>query len=431
MNSDKSKVYDLSLRDDCPVSGLPLYTVPNWHFEGLNSTYRIRFFRVGDRIVVRTTTGKSNKVDAKKGNHLHAMVEASILRHVPHYIMIEDFTGLTGYSLASRRAYIDHFEKRANLRGLIYIGVSRLLSVSIRMAVKMFNVKFPVKIAQSYAEAISFALEILADHPDLDEPILSSHHQQNKLPSDRNPIEPVAGAPPEITGRPEWVITDDGYRAEYKIINGHILLAVINGYFRHTHIEPTMAMQRTVFAEFTPSINPKYIIADVKEMTGISFRVRLAYIGAMNRFFKDQPFRSILYCGPSKSIRSAIFLGRPMAKFQVLMAGDMEEALQKIADDTPDNTIDGHRMGDAAPAMPPSTSVIDGYVEDVLNYLSNLSSSAQSNDYQPIAHPADHPFHLVFDTIDLVHADINELLERRVENEKEKLDLEKKIGPRP
>ena len=80
------------------------------------------------------------------------------------------------------------------------------------------------------------------------------------------------------------------------------------------------------------------------------------------------------------------------------------------------------------PPCPPSAFVIDGYVDDVLNYLSNLSSSAQSNDYQPIAHPADHPFHLVFETIDLVHADILELIERRVENEREKSDLDKKLA---
>ena len=147
----------------CPVSGLPVFSEPGWHASDPHSAYRARFYRVGDKILVRNTSGKATGSDAVTANQLHQTVETSILKTTPNYIQIENFSELVGFNLAARRTYIKHFEKRPHLRGLIFYGVSPFMSVNIRIAAKLYTVKYPVKVVASYNAAIKSALEIISE----------------------------------------------------------------------------------------------------------------------------------------------------------------------------------------------------------------------------------------------------------------------------
>jgi signal transduction histidine kinase/ActR/RegA family two-component response regulator len=425
MASTNYRSVDLSKADVCPVSGLPVYQATDWHLEGLKSSYCIRFFRLGDRIIFRTTSGKANGADAERGNQCHAMVEAEVLRNAPFYVQIEDFTKLDGYSLAARRAYIRHFENRHHLRGVVFLGASNLLAISTHIVAKMFRIKYPVQVVQTYSEAVTVAMNMLS---------LDDTEQLGALSSDRatddrdesSDFKNVSHSRLKTISDPEWVIEDDEYRVEFQIIDGHIMLSKSKGHYHHAHVESTIRMQQKVLKRFDPSIPDHYFIADVSEMTGVSFRVRLDYIHAMNRYYNEHPFRKLIFCGPSKLIHAAIVLGRPMAKFTVDVAKDVEEALQIVAKDAWESDPDPSGRTDLT--SPVRAPLIEGYVDDVLNYLSNLSRSADSNSYHPIKHPPDHPFHKVFEVIDLIYDDIQELLDRRTKDEKERLELQKKLA---
>jgi len=256
--------------NDCPVSGLPVHHDPAWEMGDADTKYRVKFYRIGDNILFSDPIGYAGAQDTIKSLELCQRVEAFILSSKDHYVQIENFKGLSRFSLGARRVFIQHFENRPKVHGLIFYGVSTVealgLKLTAKMAARMYKDHFPIKIVKTYKEAIASALEMLAERKSLGDDTVDDNS-----------------------------------------------------------------------------------LADTES---------------------DKPVHSEI-----------------------------------------------------------SDAVTDQYVEDILRYLGNLNfESGSPEEYQPVRHPETHPFFQVFEHIDMINNDVNNLIQRWIQDTKEKEELQKKLA---
>ncbi|HOO47383.1 MAG TPA: PAS domain S-box protein, partial [Deltaproteobacteria bacterium] len=82
------------------------------------------------------------------------------------YVQILGFTDLEGISIEARKEYIEEISRNDRIRCMIFYGVSSIMKISIRLAKKINMIPFDTYIVNSYEEAVSVAMQFLAEDDD-------------------------------------------------------------------------------------------------------------------------------------------------------------------------------------------------------------------------------------------------------------------------
>ncbi|MFA5904769.1 MAG: hypothetical protein WC836_12615, partial [Desulfobacula sp.] len=388
---------------------------PEWTMGDLNDPYRVRFCLIGDNIIYSRPSGSASSLSTQNSLYVNETVEEYVLTKCPAYVLIENFTDLTDFTMDARLTYIRYFHNRPGVCGLIFFGVSYLMSLSIRIAAKMYLASFPIRVVSSYEEAVDFALEILKQGKV--EGIINPEEDQ-KI-SDISPAPMEAASLPaglRVRSDPSWVIRTEGYFARYEIINGHIMHSIGQGYFGRSDIMPVIEMQEKLFLLFDPGRDDYHMIADISGITGISYHTRLLYTKAQSDFHARHKYESLIFYGGSRILKAAVYFGRSFVPFKTILTDTLSESLDLIYKNrflSKQLEIERECKG------PEPQKTIEEYSSDVLKYLGTLDLDVDAQTHERMSFPKDHPFQAVFDTIDLINNDLNEIaLQRRIWEEK-------------
>jgi signal transduction histidine kinase/CheY-like chemotaxis protein len=398
----------------CPVSGRIMTERSEWFMRDHNDRYRVQFSLIGNHIIYSHPEGSASSMSTKKSLSLNQQVETYLLSKSRFYVQIENFTELTDFTLDARLTYIQYFRGRPGICGLIFFGVSYLTSLSIRFAAKMYLAGFPIRVVSSYEEAIRLAIELVDKNEGLN-------------PGGKHTIEKETlphGL--KIQSDPSWVIDLEGYRARYELINGHIVHSVGKGVFSRQHIKPVIDMQEKLFCCLDPGRTDYHMIADVSEITGISYQNRLHYTKAQREFWTGNRFETLIFYGGDRFLKAAVYFGRAFVPFRTILADTFEEGLNIIYNSGINREQHQIKLQnrDGIPQ-----SVIETYASDILKYMGtlNLDVDMQTRGEQ-MEFPSDHPFKAIFDTIDLINYDLNEIAQQRKAGEEKRLELERKLS---
>lgn len=405
----------------CPVSDRIITEKPEWRMGTNADPYHVRFQMIGDDILYVMPSGSATVESTEHSLRINTMVEKEILLKKPLYVLIENFSNLLDFTLDARLRYIRHFRGRQAIAGLIFFGVSYLTSLSIRIAAKMYLAHFPVKVVASYEEAVTLALEML--HCDRKERKLSS-------PVHGDPVSRLQrgnGKPHDlhIQSDPLWIIQTEGYSARYEILNQHILHSVSQGFFGDREAELVMEMQERLFSLLDHKAHIPFMVADISGVTGLSFHTRAMYTKAQKSFYARHKFEALIFYGGSRILNAAIKFERSFVPFKTVLAGSLSESLDIIYSKS--------KFGDPLEIQGQSKAFdfqksIDAYSSDVLRYLGTLNLDVDMHPREKLVFEKDHPFQAVFDTIDLINNDLNELTSQRKAEEKRRRELERSLA---
>lgn len=417
----KEALGESATRNVCPVTGLPVLCKPEWTDVGIGKHFRANLSVIGNRILLSRPKGHAKRQDVQNVFNLNSTILAEEINGNP-YVYIEDFSNLKGVSLRARKTYIDNIKKRDQLRGVIYFGLSPLLEMSVKLGKRLNIIKFNVQIAADYSQAVMLALEMLQDGEiKSDDSPVGNEYRSVALPEKK-------GKRHDIVSNPDWDLQLDAYSVRLEVIDRRIIHSFSTGYMEEKHVEPIKIKRREACDAMCPITGFEYFIAGVSDLKGGSRRARKLYMDSLKEWNAYKPFRMYIIYGANRFMRTAANLARPFMPFKVRTAKDFESALKLISEEevgmaeTP--TQRGAGVSDEEAASSRKTRQ---YVDELLQCLGavNWEIEGFDNDNNMEVDPS-HPFRPVFEALELIKAELNELLEERRKSEEKLKESEKK-----
>ena len=108
----------------CPVTGLTIFSRPEWTDVTFGKNYRISFSLLGKNILFVQASGYATSHDLKHAVILSKRVETEVIPEGHPYIRIADWTNLTGTSRKAREHYIRYMKDSKRPLKLILYGLS-------------------------------------------------------------------------------------------------------------------------------------------------------------------------------------------------------------------------------------------------------------------------------------------------------------------
>ncbi len=175
---------ELKSTGTCPVTGFPIFSRPEWTdvLFDKDTGYKATFRVLGDSILLGQGSGYATLHGVKKVLKFTSEVEAVAFDGKRPIVQVHDWSDLQGASLESRKYYIDIMKKHEQLLGLIYFGISPMLKMSIKLGKRFNIVKFDVRIADDYSDAVKLALKMLSTVKSLPDDSLPKLHQSHLSP---------------------------------------------------------------------------------------------------------------------------------------------------------------------------------------------------------------------------------------------------------
>lgn len=216
--------------------------------------------------------------------------------------------------------------------------------------------------------------------------------------------------------RPEWtdvVLDRNGYRATLFVLGKDILVSRPEGRVTVEAVRNATALSAKIADEVFPSDHSYVHIHEYSGLTGASLRARKCFIEEMRSRTR---IRCLIFCGVSPFFRIGVQLARRLHNFRydILIVRDYREAVRQAL-----CLVSGR--AEPAPEAPAPTPVnltveearaprVERYVEDVLRYLEDLNWEKAGLDSKPEVSPS-HPFGPVFEAIDLVKKELDDLFQ--------------------
>jgi len=397
----------------CPVTGLTIFSRPEWTDVTFGKNYRVSFSLLGRNIIFVQAFGYATSYDLKHALMLSKRVRTEAIPEGSPYIRIEEWTNLTGTSRKAREHYISYMKDNENPLALIFYGLSPMFRVAARLGKRIYKVNFDLKIASDYSAAVKLAQEILSK-------------SQNKLgnnpaKAESRPLEFSAGnrSPHKIVSQPDWCYQSEGFSMRCETIYDNVLHIISTGKYKEENIEPCFRVLNKTARTLNFSAHPMYIVACLQESKGTKQKARISYYKAGKEFSKSYPFKMTIIYGVNRFLKAAINFNKHFLPFKARIAHDLEDALTLINKDKSGNKSPMPGYTEKHPDITSGkTDKTDQYVNEVLQFIETIDWEKNDLEQNRNIDPS-HPFASVFDAIALVKWELDDLIMERTRAEEE------------
>jgi len=156
-----------------------------------------------------------------------------------------------------------------------------------------------------------------------------------------------------------------------------------------------------------------YFVLGVNNSKGTSQKVRRLYISAILKLYKEHPFEIFIFYGTNRILQAGIYLAKVFVPFKVQIVDTLEDALSLLA---------AYSYKKNVPAFPYKKKCLlpklysfsrrDNYIKDLLLYIGGINWEIPGN-MENMERDISHPFSSVFDAIDLIKWELDDLLTER------------------
>jgi len=397
----------------CPVSGLPIFTKPEWTDVNFGGDYTLTVRMLGNSVLVVQVSGYATLIDMERAMSFTDKVIEEGVSGDRGFIIIEDMSNALGLSREGRKYFIENIKKRERLQALIFYGVSPTFKFSINFGRRLNIIKFNLKIADNYTEAVQYAQQILS---------------QAQIETGRPSIETdfsaedIAGndrAPAKVLSQPDWSYQTETFSLRFEVINDNVLHAVSKGRLEKENIGPSFRMQQTIIESAGKLAESHYYVLGLEESKGTGQKARKSYVEAILALYKKFPFEMFIFYGVNRMLKAGINLARPFVPFKVRIVNSLNAALELIANDMKEAARSSLPSVKADSAEKPETdSSVPRYADELLRFIERINwetGGIKENGERDTSHP----FYHVFDAIELIKWEMDDLLKEREKTEVE------------
>jgi len=237
--------------------------------------------------------------------------------------------------------------------------------------------------------------------------------QNNTGPTDRCP---VTGWP--ILRRPEWAYAEEGFSIRYEVLNGSFVHVIAQGHLTEKTIQEVHNLRGKVLAEAGLTDGFEGVISNFSAFTGISYRARLKFIRLLEEHYRQTPFKSYTTYGASRWLRAAVKISSVFLPVKVYAAADYQEAISLAADQSTAGLAATQKQGSPGEGGVSADTQpgVEAFVEELYTFIGSIDWQKRGIQY-PVEVSTDNPLRPVFDVIELIKGEVDELFEEHLSSE--------------
>ncbi len=405
----------------CSDIELSSYQKADWETLRVSKNYRISITLIGENIVWLRPSGYAKSSDLKRALDFTKKYRARVLPGNRPYVQIDDWSNLKGSSFRARQFYIKDLRKRKRLIGLVYYASPTALRIAIQLGKRFKIFAFTMEIAQNFSDAVFFAHKILSGSKD------ETNNSPVDSPSKQMDFEPDRDPEEAVRADSTWQYKTNNFAFRVEIINTNVLHGITAGRIKANQMAPTFQLlEEAVHASKLPPAG-YYHIVGLDRSVGIGQKERKLYVKTVLEFYEKYPFKMLIFYGVNRLLRAAINMSRPFAPFRVRVAKDLTGALNLIDDQhhRVKNPLDaGWKQNNNKKFA--NADQINQYVTELLKFLEEINWEVDGLNPDRKKDPS-HPFDPVFDAIELVKWELDDLYSERALAEKALRESEEKF----
>ena len=466
MNQNKAiKPYELST---CPVTGLPIICKSEWANQTFGTDYyKATFSVIGDDIIFTKVWGYTRLTVTEKYISLIEKILKEFMPDGRQFILIEDYSEHTGAAFNSKKRYIKYLknhEKNERIKGLIFLGLSPLFKIMIKISMRINKPGIPVEIIEDYNSAIRCAekwtkvkknnsqsknitvnkLYAVAKDESMAEQILTRKKrpvsrlsvtaspqwagqdkavQENGELPQTSPLEELESVAVDVedkkTAGGDWTIELDGLSCWYRLINDDILFYAAQGNLHESHLESLFTLyHRVIFQSGMPEKGYHYQIGDWSELRGGGWRARKEFFERFRKSHKKYPCKLYVVFGLNRFLQTVVTLTGRFFPAPIAVAKNIEEAIAIIEKEKMKNrTIDYREIDIGIAKQNLSESEVSKSIDNLLQFMGEINWDHKGIITQENPVIDSHPFQPLFDSLALVKHDFDALIQEKEKTE--------------
>ena len=410
VNSNTNNSYP-EIKYFCPVTGLEIYTRPEWQSQKISADYTVDYWIIGDSILYTKPVGNVDLKGIKASLKIDDAIAAEIAGGTGRYIQLEDYSQLHNVTIEARKYFVDYFNNNDRVAALFLCNLSQILNLAIKIGKRFAFPGVNVLTGGQYHQAIEKALDI-CDVENLPKGTFV-FGQPFRYREKNESLVPV-----ELATNPEWGFKTPDYCNQSFIIDKKILFSIPEGQLKAEHIPRINKIHNSVkkHAKFD------YIVVDASKISGFTRKSRHLFIKYVLNWHRDIPFRMYILYGANPLVSAAVKMSRPFMPFTIGAAGDITQAIEMIRKDQRDRhqpASNGERL---------EKDLIQRYVDDLLLFIGSINWEKEGINTDIGEIDEKHPFSSVFNSIKLIKEELDDLTARRRENELKLRENEEKYS---
>ena len=384
-------------------SGLSVLRRSKWCNVNFDKKFQADFTILGEKILVSRPSGYAGLKIAQQAFHLECEAIRQCIPENAPYVIIEDYSYLSGVSHDARKFFIHNLRNRQNLLAIIFCNTTALFNLSIKLAKKIYPLKTNILIAGNLSEAILQAKNMLS--------------QNDNSPGEKKVCK-------NVTCRKEWALNLRDYKMRFELINGNIMHPVPTGFLTAEHIEPIFKLQEKVFAEMNLTDGEYYLLADLKVLEGATLKARRLFEKAVKKWHRKHPTPMLIFYNANWMLRAAINIARVVATYNVRIANDFDSAIKLISENNLRRL--GKNPADALDTQNNPKDRNQKYVDEIISILAGINWERQDIEVLSRKIKPSHPFRPVAEAVSLIKMDMDQVLSDHKKVEKKLFESREK-----
>ncbi len=259
-------------KEVCPVTGLPIYTRPEWTNINFGSDYFLTLKVAGDSILLCEAYGNAVLKDSQEA----LMVTAKVISDVfgtSRYVQLEDYSNLRSYSLEARSHYINEMKQRDQMLALIFHSIPLILKMTIQLGKRLHMTNFDVLLAPNYERAINKAWNILNTYREnfKNNALFSDKKMGLKANDTGGKLCPNRNLP--LISKPEWGSFALGHQGSvvFKPLENRILLSCFYGTIDEKQAQKYHDLKTQIIEEIRSPQKEIFNLYDLSGLKGSCF----------------------------------------------------------------------------------------------------------------------------------------------------------------
>ena len=385
----------------CPVTGLKVFSAPEWINQKVSDTFIANFWLIGDSIIYSLPKGRADLQGVRNSFALRNKVANFLSRHNDPYVQIQDYSFLRGSSTAARRYFTNKMNNDNRLLSLIFCNLSVPLSIAVKIGRRFNTTGQDIHVARHYGDAAKLALDLGG---------------QEDLKTDITPIDickcfnniDCSLSPVELLSEDAWNIQTPEYSNQAVLIDQCILHSTSEGYLESKHIPLIEHMRYMCQSAIPEDSKIQYIVVDSSRLKGASRSARYKYMQFLKSWHQRFPLRMYIAYEANTFMKTALYLARPLMPFKVKIAKDIDHAFHLLRNDRSGNFSKKHAIHEVEkPAV-----VSHGDIEKLMAIIGGINWEQESNENR-FDMDEDHPFYFICQSIKLIKEELDDLFMER------------------
>ena len=385
----------------CPVTGLEVFSHPDWINQHVSDTFIANFWIIGNSILYSSPSGYADLEGVRNSLMLNDQVASFAGDKSTPYTQIEDYIFLKGSSVSARRFFSKNMNNDNRRLSIVFCNLSPQLSMAVKLGTYFNTTGKGIYITKSYKTAIKEALA-------LNSPINSEFKTAPiELPQYLEESNPNL-VPIEVLSDDDWEIRTDEFQNKSVIINRSVMHSSSKGYLDEDHIPLVTRVRHKCQEAISKDAQIKYIVVDAKGLKGGSRQARIKYMQSLKKWHQRFPLRLYIIYGANTFMKTALNLSRPVLPFKLKCAKDVGHAFNLIEHDIATRGAKAIEIRDHEKAATVSHKDID----KLISLMGKIDWEQEGLD-NDLDFDDSHPLFFLYQSIKLVKEELDDLFKDR------------------